>query len=83
MFCQVLLYSKVTWLRIDVHSFFHMILHHVASQVTRHTSLGSIYSRMVFAKLESGPLPFFSSSPSAKGQLPKSSPPYRMKPHQR
>ena len=39
MFCQFLLYSKVTQLYIYIHSFFHIILHHVSSQVIIHSSL--------------------------------------------
>ena len=39
MFCQFLLYSKVTQSYICIDSFSHIILHHVASQVTRHSSL--------------------------------------------
>ena len=39
MFCQLLLYSKVTELYIHIHSFSHMIFHHVSSQVIGYSSL--------------------------------------------
>ena len=38
MFCQFLLYSKVTQLYMYIHSFFHIILHHVPTQVIRYSS---------------------------------------------
>ena len=36
MFCQFLLYSKMTQPYIHIHSFSHIVLHHVLSQVTRY-----------------------------------------------
>jgi len=39
VFCHLLLYSKVTQSYIYIHSFSHIILHHVSSQVTRYSSL--------------------------------------------
>ena len=39
MFCQFLLYSKVTQIYIYIHSFSHNIFPHVASQVTGYSSL--------------------------------------------
>ena len=39
MFCQFLLYSKVTQLYTYIHSFSHIILHLVSSQVIRYSSL--------------------------------------------
>ena len=39
VFCQFLLYSKVTQPHKYIHSFSHIILHHVPSQVTRYSSL--------------------------------------------
>jgi len=42
MSCQLLLYSKVTQLHIHIHSFSHIIFHHVPSQVIRYSSLCSI-----------------------------------------
>ena len=38
MFCQFL-FSKVTQLNIYIHSFFHIILHHVLAQMIRYSSL--------------------------------------------
>ena len=39
MFCQFLLYRKVSQLSIYIHSFSHIIFHHVSLQVTRYRSL--------------------------------------------
>ena len=39
MFYQFLLYNKVTHIYIFIHSFSHIILHHVPSQVIAHSSL--------------------------------------------
>ena len=39
VFCQFLLYSKVTQEYIHIHSFSHVILHHVPSQVIGYNSL--------------------------------------------
>ena len=36
MLCQFLLHSKVAQLHINIHSFTHIILHHVPSQVIRY-----------------------------------------------
>ena len=39
LFCQFLLYSKVTQLHIYIHSFSYIILHHVSPQVIGYSSL--------------------------------------------
>ena len=39
IFCQFLLYSKVTQSYIYIHSFFHTIFHHVLTQEIGHSSL--------------------------------------------
>ena len=39
MFCQFLLYSKMTQLYIYMHSFFHIFPHYVPSQVNGYSSL--------------------------------------------
>ena len=39
VFCQFLLYSKMTQLYIYIHSFSHIFLHHIPSQVIRYSSL--------------------------------------------
>ena len=39
VFCQFLLYSKVTQLYIYIYSFSHITFYHVPSQMTRHSSL--------------------------------------------
>ena len=46
MFCQFLLYNKVTLSYIYMHSFSHIILYHIPSQVTQYHSLNYIYSRI-------------------------------------
>ena len=40
MFYQFLLYSKVTQLYINMHSFSHIIVYHVLAQVIGHSALG-------------------------------------------
>ena len=49
--CSVnfLLYSKVTHSHICIHSFSHIILHHIPSQVTRYSSLCYTASKDIFA----------------------------------